>query len=68
MNDEPERRTIHVFDIDLETGDVPVRQLHVVGVPTRPSGRGSILTLDLGPAVKKLEQARSKSGSTPEQR
>jgi hypothetical protein len=32
MNDEtePERRTIHVFDIDLETGDVPVRELHIV--------------------------------------
>jgi hypothetical protein len=69
MNDEiePERRTIHVFDIDLKTGDVPVRELRVVGVPTPRPGRVSILSLDLGPALKKLEESRSKSESTSEQ-
>jgi hypothetical protein len=56
---EPERRTIHVFDIDLESGEVPVRELHVVATPTPRSGRGSILSMDLGPALRKLEE-RSK--------
>jgi hypothetical protein len=65
MNDEPdpERRTIHVFDLDLETGEVPVRELHVVDAPTPRSGRVSIVSLDLGPALKKLEGARLKSRS-----
>jgi hypothetical protein len=66
MNDEaePQRLTIHVFEIDLETGDVPVREPRVIGVPTPRSDWVSILSLDLGPALKKLEGALSKEGST----
>lgn len=57
MNDEtePKRQTIHVFDIDLETGDVPVRELHVVDEVQPPH---SILRMELGPALKKLDDAQ----------
>jgi hypothetical protein len=53
---EPERRTIHIVDLDLETGEVPIQELHVIDVPRNPTKRHSILTIDLGPAVKKLNE------------
>lgn len=58
MNDdaEPERRTIHVFDIDLETGEVPVRELHVVREAETKPGRTTILSIDLSMAIEKLNR------------
>lgn len=58
MNDdaEPERRTIHVFDIDLETGEVPVRELHVVREAEPKQGRTSILSIDLSRLLEKLSR------------
>lgn len=58
MNDEtePERRTIHVFDIDLETGEVPVRELHVVQEPEAGPSRRSILGIDLSRVLEKLRR------------
>jgi hypothetical protein len=58
MNDEtePDRRTIHVFDIDLETGDVPVRELHVVQEAEAKPGPTSILSIDLSRGLEKLER------------
>ena len=58
MNDEtePERRTIHVFDIDLETGDVPVRELHVVREAETKPGRTSIVSIDLSRVIEKLDR------------
>lgn len=53
---EPERRTIHVFDIDLETGDVPVRELHVVQEPEAKPGRTSLVSIDLSKVLKKLSR------------
>jgi len=53
---KPERRTIHIVDLDLETGEVPIRRLHVVDVPRQPGQRCSLLSIDLGPALEKLEQ------------
>jgi hypothetical protein len=56
MNDEsePERRTIHVFDIDLETGEVPVRELHVVREAEPKPGRTSLVSIDLSMVLEKL--------------
>lgn len=58
MNNESEleRRTVHVFDYDPETGEVPVRELHVVGEPEPQTGPFSILSIDLGPALRRLDQ------------
>lgn len=58
MNDEtePERRTIHVFDIDLETGEVPVRELHVVREAPTKRGRTSIVSIDLSRVLEKLNR------------
>lgn len=58
MNDEPhlERRTIHVFDNDLETGDVPVRELHVVRQAEAKPGRTSLVSIDLSSVLKKLNR------------
>lgn len=58
MKDEtkPERRTIHVFDIDLKTGDVPVRELHVVREAAPKFGRTSMLSLDLSQVIEKLDR------------
>lgn len=57
MNDEPhlERRTIHVFDVDLETGKVLVQELHVVRACEAKPGPTSILSIDLSRVVAKLE-------------
>jgi hypothetical protein len=58
MNNEnkPERRTIHVFDIDMETGDVPVRELHVVSEAEAKPGRTNILSIDLSRVLEKLDR------------
>jgi hypothetical protein len=56
---EPERRTIHVFDIDLETGEVPVRELYVVHEAETKPLRTNILSLDLSRAVEKLDEAEN---------
>jgi hypothetical protein len=53
---EPDRRTIHVFDIDLDTGEVPVRQLHVVQEAERKPRRMSILSIDLSRVIRKLDR------------
>jgi hypothetical protein len=53
---EPERRTIHIVDLDLETGEVPIRRLQVVDVPRQPGQRVSILSIDFGPALEKLDR------------
>lgn len=58
---QPERRTIHIVDLDPETGEVPIRKLHVVDVPRQPRQRVSILTIDLGPALEKLDQLQAKA-------
>jgi hypothetical protein len=64
MNDEaePERRTIHIFDIDLETGEVPVREMHVVGEAETKPGRTSILSIDLSRAIEKLDRFDEEPG------
>jgi hypothetical protein len=69
MNDEsePERRTIHVFDIDLETGEVPVRELHVVREPAAKPGRTSILSLDLSKVIEKLDRLPAPPSTAKEQ-
>jgi hypothetical protein len=51
---EPERRTIHVFDIDLETGEVPVRELHVVREADAEPGRRSLVSIDLSKLLERL--------------
>lgn len=58
MNDEhePERRTIHVFDIDMETGDVPVQELHVVQDAEVKRRRTSLVSIDLSRVLKKLSR------------
>jgi hypothetical protein len=60
---EPERRTIHVFDIDLETGEVPVRELHVVHEGEAKPTRTSILSIDLSKVFEKLEGLEEGRGS-----
>lgn len=58
MNNEnkPERRTIHVFDIDLETDDVPIRELHVVREAEAKLERTSIVSIDLSRVLEKLDR------------
>ncbi|HWB07727.1 MAG TPA: hypothetical protein VG826_00680 [Pirellulales bacterium] len=58
MNDEmePERRTIHVFDIDLETGDVPVLELQVIREAEAKHSRKSLVSIDLSRVMKKLSR------------
>jgi hypothetical protein len=56
-----ERRTIHLVDLDRETGEVPIRKFHVVDVPRQPGQRVSILTIDFGPALEKLEQLEAEA-------
>ena len=58
---EPERRTIHIVDLDPQTGEVPIRQLHVVDVPRQPAHRVSILTIDFGPAIEKLNELEAQA-------
>lgn len=64
MNEEPEpeRRTIHIFDIDMETGDVPVRELHVVREAGTMPCRTSLVSIDLSRALKKLSRFDEGSG------
>ena len=58
---EPERRTIHIVDLDLETGEVPIRRLHLVDVSRQPGQRCSLFSIDLGPALEKLEQLEAEA-------
>jgi hypothetical protein len=66
MNDEtePERRTIHVFDIDLETGDVPIRVLHVVREADAKPGRTSLVSIDLSRVIENLARLNERRPSS----